>query len=282
MKSAARPHLAKIERLEGEWLAISIPAVQDFPVIEKQEEWVWCWAACAAMLSKLGDRPETQAQIAERIHGLEPESEPGVDPVVRVKAAVRYEVMCAMLPELRVDRFENIWDGIKDQVRAAPGILLNPEVDVNSQALLESRRTTSCPTAASPSQTCCGGIRSWLGCRNPIRKWVMSICFMGQRFAGAGASATSLPTLRIPWPSCGETTLPPGTCSGASGLRTDEIAPDNYEIGSVKLIDPWGPDVKELTFEELSKRLEFSLSSTYAHKQLSGWRTVAGIGHKDR
>jgi hypothetical protein len=290
-KSPARSEIVEVRSLADGEVEIVIPKVEQYPVLERQEEPVWCWAACAAMLSKLGDEPETQAEIAARVHGFEeaeaskpdgdsPDGDSKADPKVRVEAAIRFEVMCAMLPELSPDPFENVWNGIKGKVEKAPEVLLNPEIDLNTGVVIDVIKNQLVADRRVSIEDLLRG--------NPILIGLVGedgMPDMGHVYLLHGAKAK--------W-SRQATKVLADTAETIQGVfdvnetlnyvksAHDKVLSNHYLVSSVRLIDPWGPEVVEMSFAELDRRLAFAISASYARKQLDSWHGTIGVDLRSR
>lgn len=285
-KSPARSEIVELRSLADGEVEIVIPKVEQYPVLERQEEPVWCWAACAAMLSKLGDGPETQAEIAARVHGFEeaeaskPDGDSKVDPKVKVEAAIRFEVMCAMLPELSPDPFENVWNGIRGKVEKAPEVLLNPEIDLNTGVVIDVIKDQ---LVADRRVSIVDLLRG-----NPILIGLVGedgMPDMGHVYLlyGAKAKWSRQATKRLA--DAAETVQSVFDVNEVLNhvkSAHDKVLSNNYLVSSVRLIDPWGPEVLEMSFAELDRRLAFAISASYARKQLESWHGTIGVDLRNR
>ena len=284
----------------------------------EQERDIWCWAACTHMVQKfvsqpnaaaaaLGNEPltanametppgmrdrqvspasvvspvapvvESQVEIAERVHGFTEDGD------VKVDAANRYEVMCALTPDLPKDpeeSFELLWEGLREQVEAQPALLLNPVVSLDKSSVRAIGTEQVVPDR-----------RLWLtDLENgyPLvvllqeaedaelgHAWVL----IGARYKPPGFFAATWNKVRGMAADWTAGKLAGGSKSWKSAMEetSDRLLPTDYELLEVELCDPWDGTTRVMDSEEFMARLDAAISPSSAKQQLQHWRSVARL-----
>lgn len=244
-----------------------------------QETPVWCWAACAEMVLSHYGVEESQVEIAGRIHGLDPDDE------LRVEAASRYEIVCA-LAEVTGDAripFDQVWAGFVDSFeRVDPERIDDLDVRVDE---------ASATTAAA---------RTWLAAQSldlaELRGLAQHPAVVGLRDAPDEelGHAYVLYAARFAPIVENETGRKLGSVFGdVFGVSHTEEAADTQELldnplaasllpadavlHEVDLVDPYTGESVTLSGEEFAERVDFLLTRRAALEQIETWKGLVAV-----
>jgi hypothetical protein len=247
--------------------------LEGFPAFAvEQRTPVWCWAACAEMISSYGGKREAQEAIAARIHGC------GEDGSPKVALASRHEVYRALCPDAPATCFEAVWQGLEASGAKALDAWLQGggcELDLcpgealrGLDDLLPAKRVPI--DALRQNQPAVAGLRE----RSEDREGHVYV-LIGARYRPV-AEARYRPATE--WLR----SLPIQPPDGIVG----RLEPPRHTVESVELVDPWRADdpgtpgnemLVTLPFSEFERRVDFVTTRADAHEILTRWSKLATV-----
>lgn len=233
-----------------------------------QETSVWCWAACAEMIQRYNGHETTQTEIATRIQGL------GPDGSVKVQTASRYEVMCALNPDLETSPFEALWAGIEHQVTQSPDLLTRAgetKVGYDQACAVEAAFAHAFPSKAVAIEELLGGQPAVVGLRDSKE------ASDGHAYVLYGATYSEAPHGLVH--STGSFlakglgfVLPAGKPD-----LLEHFVPEEYAVHEVDLLDPWEGKPTRMSLEEFAQRVDFVITRSQARETLAAWQGLVRI-----
>jgi len=211
-------------------------------VASQQKTGVWCWAASAEMIHRYhGRRDIDQAAIAAKIHGV------GEDGSPKVQAASYREVMIALNPDLKVDPLERMRERWGQQGQHGVNVDLNAYLG----SVIE-RNSFNTDDLVHELQK-----------RQPV------VIGMGKdpRFNGGHAMVIYGVTYQSSGNE-GVRKLLDGNNSSQAGSGSRLFGVHEFEIKSVKVMDPWTGEPTEISGTDLAAGMDFAVSQTQARKVL--------------
>jgi hypothetical protein len=242
---ACQMDLSSIKKIwgGGEAAADAGPQTVECPRFEairaRQQQHVWCWAACAEMVYRYRGQTLLQQEIAARIHGHKGDGE------ANVRAASVYEVLIALAgadgKADRADRFLERYNaeaakagkkGVKVDVGAYASAWIEQEIFDTDEMIEELRN------------------------KQPV---VIGMA-KDPRFEGGHAmvvySATYKPAQR--------NTLERAVAGEQGNTVSRVVGIRKYEVVTLKVMDPWTGEAREMEGKELSAGCDFMMSQRRA------------------
>lgn len=274
--------------VEFELSALPVAAV-------KQEQLVWCWAACAEMILRFHGIETTQEEIATRISGADDGG------ALKVETASRYEILCALNPDLPRGEFEALWKGIEDQVLDADRWLegnFRLDLELDRPHAFQAAFDRLVPNKSLALEELLAGHPSVVGLRESkdVREGHAYVLFgarYSKRRAGFGGFLKGLGDAALE--AGAEDVLAPDLTEevrAAQATWNDELgklgieaptklfASADYSIHEVHLVDPWEGVRVSMPYEEFSRRVDFVITRSYAREILEAWRGLVELESK--
>lgn len=270
------------------------PATYVLPgfVAVKQEEPVWCWAACAEMILRFHGIETKQSEIAKRIDGVDSEG------VLKVEAASRFEILCALNPDMPRGEFEALWSGVEQSVLDSDAWLeekWNRTVTFDRSRAVNAAFDKLAPRDSPIVEDLLAGHPAVVGLReSEDAPSGHAYVLFGAKYAPRARSSWRLPA------GLGDVMVSEATAS----LLGPETSPDvlrrfrdlqtecerfgiksvdqfiqtsAYQIHEVELVDPWEGETITLSIEEFVPRVDFVITRSYARQVLENWQEIARV-----
>ena len=249
--------------------------LKDFESVKvQQEDPLWCWAACAQMVSRYLGKERSQQEVVAAIKGV------GEDGSPRREAATRYEILCSLVPDRApFSPIGELAQGIAGRLGEDP-----MEYLAGKKRIRFDKGT-------------------WRQIKNESLKGYLMITHIVERLRNGYPYVVGLSDdgaeIGHAWVLYGVTYRPNSIKEAARDLddilhvfdddsdtressgfvnvledftdKTDQ----RYDIEEVLLIDPWYGQTKTMRGEVFRKRLDFAMSSYEASEELDTWRSLA-------
>jgi hypothetical protein len=207
----------------------------------RQQKNVWCWAACAEMVYRYRGKKLSQEKIAERIHGR------GEDGAAKVKAASVYEVLLALAgAEGKSDRGDRFLERYNAEAakasKSGKGVTIDVGSYLSSWMEEESVNTDEMIDEIKRRQPVVIGMA-----KDP-------------RFEGGHAMVVYGVTYKPAKKNMLERAI-----SGENGTTISRaVGIRKFEIVTLKVMDPWTGEARELSGKEFAEHGDFMMSQRRA------------------
>lgn len=230
--------------------------------VRPQEKDVWCWAACAQMIHSFNGKQLEQSELARSIHGLGPEEN------VRIAAATRYEIMCALNPDLPRHEFELVWNGLRARLleslpSGGPG-----EVKLSTAASVNIAVDKLWPPKSIAVDDLQAGHPLVVALRDQADPT------LGHLYVCSGASWTPPSPFRAVAASFVSNL---SSSSEIAKNLNDGLLGGGHQVHWLELVDPQGPSVAQVPFEDVRERIDFCLSASAARSTLLAWHELIQV-----
>jgi hypothetical protein len=204
----------------------------------QQQENVWCWAACAEMIYKYHGKKITQKEIAERIHGHD---EAGA---AKVKAASMYEILVALAgAEGKADRTDRFLERFeKESAKSKNGVTVDVGTYINGW--IEEDTVNSDELIAE------------IKGKEPV---VIGMAH-DERFKGGHAMVV----YGVNYKPAERNMLERAVSGDDSTMVSRMSGIRKFEITSLKVMDPWTGEPREITGKEFKEGCDFMMSQRRA------------------
>lgn len=264
--------IARRERVEiqKEGRRLDVRLIGFEPFIREMEEDVWCWAACAQMVHAYNGQEKMQRDLVKSIHGTDANDE------IRVSTAKRYEILCALNPDLSDQPFELIWQGLRDKLAKSLFAGGDQRLTVDTNELLDIAVNRLWPPKTPSVEDLLAGHPLLVGLRDAADPT------QGHVYVCTGISWTPAAGL---WGSAVNSGfLSRGVGAGDSGV-VPFVKRAIFGRGTLhwlELVDPVDGQTRRVPQAELEGRLSFSISASQARQELLAWRDLVRVKSRRR
>ena len=234
-----------------------------------QREPTWCWAACVQMVQRFNGIEASQAEIAERIHGVDADGSP------MVRAATYYEILCALNPDIERSPFTELWKSLGSQALDSIDSIESLSLAIDRAAAIDLVIGTLLPSRDVPVEELRMGHPAIVGLRGQGIEEGHAYVLIGCRYKKRAPKLEDLAFGIIK--DKAQEAIGDELGKNAVDRVCESVEPKPFHVKSVFLVDPYEGTIVRLKYKDFEKQVDFVISRERSRQILLRWRDLAQL-----